>query len=190
MAILILGLVLVLGAHMLKAAAPDWRTAMVVRLGEGPYRGLYSLVSLAGLVLIVWGFGRAWQDPTFLYAPPTWGRHLAMALMIPALILVFSSVFPAAWIKRFVSHPLLAATMLWAVAHLFANGDLAGVVLFAAFFIWAVADRLMQPATADPATVPGSPGRGDYAAIAVGLALYAALVGGLHFWLFGVSPVG
>jgi uncharacterized membrane protein len=189
MATLILGLIVVLGTHLLKVFAPGWRLALVNRLGDGPYKGLYSAVSLIGLVLIVWGFGRAWQDPTFVYAPPSWGRHVAMTLMVPALILVFSSVFPAHWIKRYVGHPLLAATVLWAVAHLFANGDLAGVVLFAAFLIWALVDRFMQP-PAGPSAAPAVPGKGDYTAIAAGLALYAALVGGLHFWLFGVSPVG
>jgi uncharacterized membrane protein len=189
MEVLIFGLIVVLGTHSLKVFAPAWRTALVARFGEGPYRGLYSLVSLIGLILTVWGFGRAWQDPTFVYAPPSWGRHVAMALMVPALILVFSSVFPAGWIKRYVNHPLLIATMLWAIAHLLANGDLAGVVLFAAFLIWAVVDRLVQPVRSAPAGIAAKPGRGDYAAIAAGLALYAALVGGLHFWLFGVSPV-
>jgi uncharacterized membrane protein len=189
MAVLILGLIVVLGTHLLKVFAPAWRLALVNRLGEGPYKGLHSAVSLIGLILIVWGFGLAWQDPTFVYAPPTWGRHVAMALMIPALILVFASVFPAHWIGRYVSHRLLTATMLWAVAHLLANGDLAGVVLFAAFLVWALVDRFMQQPSG-PSAAPVGPGRGDYAAIAAGLALYAALVGGLHFWLFGVSPVG
>jgi uncharacterized membrane protein len=190
MAVLILGLIVVLATHSLKVVAPAWRVALVDRLGDGPYKGLNSLLSLIGLVLIVWGFGLAWEDPTFLYAPPAWGRHVAMALMIPALILAFSSAFPAHWIQRYVRHPLLTATMLWAISHLFANGDLAGVVLFAAFFIWAVIDRLFQPVSPGPVVSPASPGRGDYTAIAAGLALYAALVGGIHFWLFGVSPVG
>jgi uncharacterized membrane protein len=129
MAVLILGLVVVLGTHSLKAFAPAWRLALVNRLGEGPYKGLYSAVSLIGLILIVWGFGLAWQDPTFVYTPPSWGRHVAMALMIPALILVFASVFPARWIGRYVSHRLLTATMLWSVAHLLANGDPASFCL-------------------------------------------------------------
>ena len=190
MEVLIFGLIVVLGTHSLKVFAPAWRTALVARLGDGPYKGLYSLVSLLGLVLIVWGFARAWQDPVFLYSPPAWGRHLAMALMIPALILVFSSAFPARWIKRYVGHPLLTATMLWALAHLFANGDLAGVVLFLAFLAWAVVDRLWQPATQSVAAPPARPGNADFAAIMAGLALYAGLIAGIHLWLFGVSPIG
>lgn len=189
MAVLILGLVAILGLHFLKVVAPAGRGALISRIGEGPYKGLYSLISLLGLVLIVWGFDRAWQDPVFLYTPPSWGRHVAMALMIPALILVFASIFPARWIGRTVKHRLLTATMLWAVAHLLANGDLAGIVLFGAFLVWAVIDLILQPAVPSPTTAESGFGTGDIAAILAGVALYAALIAGLHFWLFGVSPI-
>lgn len=189
MAIMVVGLVLMLGTHSARIVAPGFREAAVARIGEGPYKGLYALVALAGLVLVVWGFARAGEDPVFLYAPPSWGRHLAMALMIPALILVFSSLFPASGIKRFVVHPLLAATILWATAHLFANGDLAGVLLFGAILVWAVIDRIAQPqGMAFQATV-GAFGKWDWAAVAAGIALYIVLIAGLHYWLFGVSPI-
>jgi uncharacterized membrane protein len=110
-------------------------------------------------------------------------------LMIPALILVFASVFPARWIGRYVKHRLLAATILWAVAHLLANGDLAGVLLFGAFLVWAAIDLILQPSAADSVTAEGRFGTGDIAAILAGIALYAVLLAGLHFWLFGVSPI-
>lgn len=189
MAALILGLILVIGIHSLKIAAPAWRAGLVARLGEGAYRGVYSLVSGLGLVLIVWGFALAWENPVFLYTPPSWGRHLAMGLMVLALILVFASLFPAVWIRRIVAHPLLAATMLWALAHLFANGDLAGVVLFAAFLAWAAVDFFFQPPAATGAKNGNAFGMWDIAAIVAGIALYSALLAGLHFWLFGVSPI-
>lgn len=189
MAVLVLGLLLMLGAHSLKVVAPGWRGTVVARLGEGPYKGLYSIVSLGGLVLIVWGFARAWEAPVFLYTPPTWGRHVAMALMIPALILVFASLFPAGWIKRFVAHPLLTATALWAIGHIFANGDLAGVVLFGAILAWAVVDRIAQPKPSQSEAQRVSFGKGDLAAVLAGVALYIVLIAGLHYWLFGVSPI-
>jgi uncharacterized membrane protein len=188
MAILVLGLVVMLGVHSVKAVAPDWCKLAIARFGEGLYKGLYSLVSLVGLALIVWGFARAWQAPVFVYTPPTWGRHLAMALMIPALILSFASVFPAGGIKRFVRHPLLLATMLWAIAHLLANGDLAGVVLFGAFLAWGVFDRMMQP-EAQAGQEAGDFGKSDLVAVIAGIALYIVLIAGLHYWLFGVSPI-
>ena len=187
MAALILGLVLVIGIHSLKIVAPAWRAGLVARLGEGPYRGAYSVVSALGLLLIVWGFTLAWENPVVLYTPPNWGRHLAMAMMLLALILVFASLFPAGWIKRIVVHLLLVATMLWALSHLFANGDLAGVVIFAAFLIWAVVDRVFQPSTTS--STKNAFGMWDIAAIVAGIALYSALLAGLHFWLFGVSPI-
>jgi len=189
MAILVLGLLLMLGMHSIKVAAPGWRDAAVARLGEFPYRGLYSAVSLVGLVLIVWGFGRAWEAPAFVYTPPVWGRHLAMALMIPAVILAFASVFPANGIKGYVAHPLLTATGLWALSHLFANGDLAGVVLFGAFLAWAVVDRIAQPQSPQSSAVGGGFGKWDLAAILAGVALYIVLIAGLHYLLFGVSPI-
>jgi uncharacterized membrane protein len=189
MSMLIVGLVLMLGTHSAKVVAPGMRDAAVARLGDGPYKGIYSLISLVGLILVVWGFARAWEAPVFLYTPPSWGRHLAMALMIPALILVFASLFPASGIKRFVTHPLLLATMLWALAHLFANGDLAGVVLFGAILVWAVVDRIAQPKEAKTEVTGGAFGKWDVAAVLAGIALYIVLIAGLHYWLFGISPI-
>lgn len=189
MLVLVLGLLLMLGVHSVSIAAPEWRRAAVVRLGEGPYRGLYSLVSLVGLVLIIWGFDRASDAPVFLYTPPVWGRHLAMVLMIPALMLVFASVFPAKGIKGLVAHPLLTATGLWALSHLLANGDLAGVVLFGAFLGWAIVDRIAQSRGPQPGEASHGLGKWDLAAVLAGIALYVVLIAGLHYWLFGVSPI-
>jgi uncharacterized membrane protein len=189
MAMMIVGLVLMLGIHSVKVVAPDWRETAIARVGDGPYKGLYSLISLIGLVLVVWGFARAWEAPVFVYTPPSWGRHVAMALMIPALILVFASVFPARGIKRFVAHPLLTATVLWSIAHLFANGDLAGVLLFGAILVWAVIDRLAQPRQPEADAATSAIGKWDFAAVLTGVALYIVLIAGLHYWLFGVSPI-
>ena len=189
MAALVLGLILLLGSHSLRVVSPAARGALVTAIGEGPYRAAFSLVTILGLVLIVWGFGLAWQEPEFLYTPPGWGRHVAMALMIPALILAFASAFPPGRIARSFGHPLLTATMLWGVSHLLANGDLAGVVLFSAILVWAVLDRVLQPALpAKPAAEVSL--RWDFAAIAAGIALYVILVAGLHYRMFGVSPTG
>jgi uncharacterized membrane protein len=189
MALLILGLVLVIGMHSLRIVMPNWQTDVAKQIGRGPYIGLYSFVSTVGLVLIVWGFARAWQAPVFLYTPPSWGRHLTLLLMLPALILVFTSIFPIGRIKRLVGHPLLTATMLWGLGHLFANGDLAGVVLFSAFLAWAVIDRIMQPADSIVTTNAVSSGHWDIAAVFAGAALYGVLHAGLHYWVFGVSPL-
>jgi len=189
MAFLVLGLVLFFSVHSIKIAAPRWRAGLVLGVGELPYKGLYAIVSAFGLGLIIWGFARAWENPVFLYSPPNWGRHVAMTLMIVASILAIAAYLPALWIRRFVAHPLLAATILWGIAHVFANGDLAGVVLFLAFVVWAAVDWLAQPSAATPANSGITFGKWDIAAILAGISLYVILIAGLHMWLFGVSPV-
>lgn len=187
MVVLIAGLIALLGVHSIKIVAPRWRDRVVARYGEGTYKGVYSLVAISGLVLIVWGFARSGNDPVFLYTPPGWGRHLAMTLMAPALILACASAFPPGGIKRLVRHPLLFATMLWAAAHILANGDLGGVVLFTAFLVWSAVDWMAQPGGD---RLPRSAfNKWDIASVVAGVLLYVALIAGLHYWLFGVSPI-
>src|SRR3954447_25681962 len=118
MALLIVGLILFLGLHSLKMAAPGWRQAVIGRRGEGPIRGAVALSSLLGIVLIVWGYASA--DSIFLYAPPQWGSTVCAIFMIPALILAIASGSPPGYIKRAVVHPLLIGTILWATGHLLA----------------------------------------------------------------------
>jgi uncharacterized membrane protein len=183
MAILIVGLILFLGPHSLKMAAPRWRRAVVNQRGEGPVKGLVALSSLIGIVLIVWGFASA--GFVSVYAPPPWGPTLCAILMIPALVLAIASGAPPGYIKRAVVNPLLVATMLWAVGHLLALGDLASLILFGAFLLWSIVDWAMQPTGV---SVRAPVGRSDIIAIVAGLVLYALLVWRLHGWLFGVAP--
>ncbi len=188
MALLVLGLVIFLGVHLLRATAPGWRDAMIARLGEGPYKGLYSFVAVLGLALIVWGFPLAASDGRSLYFPAQGLRHVTEALMLPALVLAVASGLPPGHIRRFVRHPLLIATILWSVGHLLVNGELAAVVLFGSFLAWALIDLAAQR---DRPAAPPVPPRLAYdgLAIVVGLVLYAALVWRLHLWAFGVSPL-
>lgn len=190
MSTLILGLVLFLGMHSVAIVTPSWTQDMRQRLGALPWKGIYSAVSLIGLVLIVWGYALARQEPVGIYAPPVWTRHLALLLMVPVFPLLLATYLPGR-IQSTVKHPMLAAVKLWAVAHLLANGNLADLVLFGALLAWAVADRISyryRPAPGVPAAPAGK--ANDLIALIGGLALYAAFVGGLHLWLFGVSPVG
>ena len=131
----ILGLVIFLGTHSIRMVAPGFRDAMIARMGEGPWKGLYSLLSLVGFVLLVWGYSVA---PTvILYRPPVfWLVHVTIALMALALISLAISVLPPGRLKRRLKHPMLLAVKIWAVAHLLVNNDLASVLLFAAFLIW------------------------------------------------------
>lgn len=190
MFMLIVGLLLFLGVHSVAMVAPRWRDRMVTRLGETAYQGIYSLISFAGLALIVWGFGLARQAPSLVYVPPVWLRHLSLLLMVPVFPLFLAAYLPGrlrAWTGQ---HPMLAAVALWALAHLLANGLLAEVVLFGAFLVWALADRISM-AWRQPLPVPGAPpgAWNDLIAVVGGLGLYGAFVLWLHPWLIGVPVV-
>jgi uncharacterized membrane protein len=186
---LIVGLVLFIGMHSVRMLAPAWRDRMAERLGEVPWQGLYSLVSIVGFVLLVWGYGLARADPIAVYAPPMWTRHLSLLVMVPVFPLLLAAYLPGR-IKQAVKHPMLAAVKLWAFAHLLANGNLADLILFGTFLAWAVADRISLKGRTPPPVHGAPPGKAnDWIALAGGLLLYAAFVGGLHVWLIGVSPL-
>ena len=190
MTLLILGLVLFLGIHSVSIFAAGWRDAQVAQRGEPAWKGLCSIASLIGFVLIVYGYGLARQVPIVLYTPPTAMRHIALLLMLPVFPLLLSSGLPGR-IKATAKHPMLLAVKLWATAHLLANGNLGDVLLFGAFLAWAVADRIsVKRRPIRP--VPSAPARplNDVIVVIVGVALYVAFLIWGHAWLIGVSPVG
>jgi len=186
---LILGLIVFLGIHSISIAAPAWRDAQAARLGVWPWKGVYSLVSIAGFAMLLIGYGIARQSPVVLYTPPLWTRHLAALLMLPVFPLFLAAYLPGR-IQSAAKHPMLAAVKLWAFAHLLANGNLGDVLLFGGFLAWAVADRISLKHRT-PRPVPGAPRRpiNDVIAVVVGLAIYIAFVMGLHLRLIGVSPM-
>jgi uncharacterized membrane protein len=186
---LVAGLVLFLGVHSVSIVSPQWRDAQVALRGEKAWKGLYSLVSLAGFVLLIVGYGAARQSPVVLYQPPVWMRHLALLLMVPVFPLLIATYMPGR-IKATVKHPMLVAVKLWAFAHLLANGMLHDVLLFGGFLAWAVADRIsMKQRTQRP--LPGAPARpvNDLIVVVAGLVLYGVFVTWLHGRLFGVTPL-
>ena len=193
MLVLVVGLVIFLGVHSVSIVAPGWRTATVARLGERPWKGLYSLASGVGLALVIVGYGMARRDPVVLYTPPAALRHLALLVMLPVFPLLFAAYLPGR-IRAAVKHPFLLAVKLWAFAHLLANGMLADVLLFGAFLAWAVADRIsVKRRSADeahevPAAPPGA--ANDAIALIGGLAVYAVFIVWAHRWIIGVSPLG
>jgi len=190
MTLLLIGLLLFLGVHSLSIVTPRWRDAMAARIGEYPWKGVYTLIAVVGFVLIVKGYATARLDPTVLYAPAPWLRHVAFALLLGVFPLLLATYLPGR-IKRAAKHPTLLATKFWALAHLLANGMLADVVLFGGFLAWAVADRISlerRPARAVP-ELPGSR-MNDAIVIVGGLAIYAAFALWLHPLLIGVSVIG
>jgi uncharacterized membrane protein len=191
MSLLIVGLVLFLGVHSIAIVSPGLRGRAVQRMGEGAWKGLYALVSLAGFALICYGFGLARQTPVILYSPPVWLRHVALLVMLPVFPLLIAAYLPGR-IKAAAKHPMLAAVKFWALAHLLANGSLADVLLFGGFLVWAVMDRISfkrRPVQATLRTAPPGPWN-DVIAVVLGLSLYALLVVWAHVRLFGVSPLG
>lgn len=190
MTLFIVGLALFLGIHSIGIVAPAWRDAQVARRGEAVWKGLYSVASVLGFVLLVYGYGLARQTSPVLYAPPLALRHFTLLLMVPVFPLLLAAYLPGR-IQSAVKHPMLAAVKLWALAHLLANGTLVDVVLFGAFLAWAVLDRIAIKRRAQPRVVPGAPRLAANDAIAVvgGLALYGAFVMWVHLWLIGVSPL-
>jgi uncharacterized membrane protein len=189
MALLISGLALFFIVHLMPTL-PSVRAGLVGRMGAGPYRGLFSLVSIAGLVLIVLGYGRMQglgRGNPELWTPPVWIKHVVLLLMIPAMILLVAAYVPSR-IRSAVRHPMLAALMLWAFGHLLANGDLASLLLFGSFLAFAVTDRISVMARPSPGPLGAAPGGSllEFVVITAGLALYAIIVFWGHAKLTGV----
>jgi uncharacterized membrane protein len=182
----VIGLLLFFAAHSVSIIDEGWRNRMATRLGEPAWQGIYSLISLAGLALMIWGYGMARQVALPLYAPPVWARHLALLVMLPVFPLLIATYLPGR-IQHAARHPMLLATMLWAVAHLLANGNLADVLLFGAFLTWAAVDRLSLSRRM-PRPLPMLPAgkRNDLIALAGGTGIYLAFLFGLHQRLIGV----
>src|SRR5215213_5751975 len=191
MTILILGLIVFIGAHAFTMAREP-RARAIARLGEGPYKGLYSLVSLIGLVLIVWGFGayRA-GGYTQVWNPPVWTRHLAVLLVWFAFV-AFAAAYLPGRIRRTLKHPMLAGLKIWALAHLLANGDLGSMLLFGALLAWAVFARIsvkrrsVAAAHGGPLAAPAG-FRNDALALAIGTAAFLVFAIWLHPRLIGVA---
>ena len=190
MAWLMAGLLLFLGSHSIGIVAPAWRDATMARLGTRGWKLLITMVSIAGLAMLVYGYGLARADAPVLYAPPPALRYVAALLMLPVFPLLLATYLPGR-IKAAVKHPMLTATKAWALAHLLVNGGVADVLLFGGFLAWAVADRIAAGRRAVERPLPGAPPSrwNDVVAIAGGLALYAVFVGGLHQRWFGVAPM-
>jgi uncharacterized membrane protein len=187
LALEIIGLIIFLGAHVFVTMRGE-RAKLVARIGEWPYRGLFSLVAIVGLVLIGYGFAsyRA-AAMIMLWNPPAWTRHIVVALMWPASVMVAAAYIPGN-IKRVLKHPLLVAVKTWAFAHLCANGDLGGILLFGSVLAWAIYDRITLKHRVDsggPVIAEGG-GVNDIIAIVVGTIIYLALGYVFHPIVIGV----
>jgi len=190
LALLILGLLAFLGVHSIRIFADGWRTAAVARIGEKPWKGLFALVSLGGLVLIVWGYAIE-RGEIPVWNPPAFMRYATLALMIPVFPMFIAARVPGNALKAKLHHPQVLSVKLWAFAHLLSNGSLADVLLFGGFLAWAVLafSSARQRDRAAGTVYPAATTRGTVVCVVVGLAIYLAFVFGLHRWLFGVAPI-
>jgi uncharacterized membrane protein len=187
MTYLVLGLVMFLAIHSVSIVNESWRDGVVAHIGLPRWKGIYTVISLLGFVLICVGYASARHDPVVLYTAPAWMRYATMLLMLFVFPLFLAANLPGR-IKAAAKQPLLAATKIWAFAHLLTNGTLADVLLFGSFLAWAVADRIsMKRRTQRP--IPGAPpGKyNDLIAVVAGLLIYAVFVFWGHHALFGVA---
>ncbi|KZL11506.1 NnrU family protein [Pseudovibrio sp. Ad26] len=191
MALLISGLTAFFAVHLIPSFSA-LRDTLVQRLSFNGYRGLYTLISLGALVAIVYGFGAAWNgDYAPWYVAPSWGRHVTMLLMLPVFPLFFASQLKGN-ITRVTKHPLINATKLWAVAHLFANGEPYSVLLFGSFLIWAILVRITiarRERINPPSREYPNATRNDVISVGLGLIFYGLFVWKLHAILIGVSII-
>ena len=192
MSALILGLVIFLGVHSVRVFADDWRTGARQRMGANAYKGLYSVASVLGLVLIVWGYSMARMQPVLLWSTPVWTRHAAALLTLLAMVLLVAAYVPGNGIKARLHHPMVLSVKTWALAHLLANGMLADLVLFGSFLVWAAMsfraarqrDRANQVAYAPGRLLP------TLLTVALGFVVWAVLAFWAHAALIGVRPFG
>jgi uncharacterized membrane protein len=192
MTMLILGLVLFLGLHSVRILAGRWRTRQIARLGEGPWKTIYSLFSIAGFILLIWGFGEARLQPVLLYVPPLALRHANALFTLIAFVLVATAYVPRNHFKAKLGHPMLAGVKVWALGHLLATGMLHDVMLFGAFLIWAVAGFTVSRRRDRLAGVvyPAGTAFGDVLSVAIGIAAWAVFAFFLHARWIGVAPFG
>ena len=192
MTALILGLIIFLGVHLVPTSPPG-RDGLIAKLGVGGYKIGFAVASLIGFVLIVQGMGSVHHTPADpqLWTPPTWMRHLAFALMLPAFILLVAAYVPS-HIRDKAKHPMLAAVKFWALAHLLANGDLAGLILFGSFLAWAVYDRISVKKRGALGPLGDRHGGvvNDIIVVVVGILLYLAMFRWGHALLIGVPLIG
>ncbi|MBO3761164.1 NnrU family protein [Ciceribacter sp. L1K22] len=190
MAILILGIILFIGTHSIRVVAPGLRTSMIEKLGPQGWRGVYSLLSILSIVVLVWGYATA---PVInVWFPPTWTAHLAVTLMLLAMICLAASSLPAGHIATKTKHPMVLSVKIWALAHLLANGDLASILLFVAFLAWGVVVRISlkrRERAGEPVLRSFVAARNDLLAVVIGVAVWLAFLLKLHEWLIGVAPI-
>jgi len=189
--ILILGLAVFLVTHVF-VSFRQARASVIERVGLPLYRGLFAIVSLAGLALIIWGYAQYRAHGLIqLWSPPAFMRHVTIGLVLFAAIFIVAAFFPS-HIRSKLKHPMLASVKTWALAHLVSNGDLGSILLFGSFLLWGGFHRITLKYRSDPGAppIPAGDRRRDWIAIAVGTLLYLALGFIFHPLVVGIPVFG
>ena len=192
MLLLITGLVIFLGCHTIGYGPAAWKAGLTARLGIGGYKGVYSLLSLVGFVLLIIGYGQARLMPEVLWPSPAWTRHATVALLLPTMIMLVATYVPNNAIKASLGHPMILSVKTWALAHLISNGSLADLVLFGSFLTWGVLAFVVSrrrdranPPEPRPVTLGAT-----LVCVVAGSIVWAVFLMGGHKLLIGVSPWG
>ena len=192
MLLLVISLIVLLGTHSVRIFAPGFRNKMIAQMGEGPWKGAYSVVSILAVAFVAYAFGQARQVTGILYSPPIWTSHIALTLMLFSMICLVAGLIPAGHIATKMKHPLVLAVKIWALAHLLANGETSSVLLFVAVLAWGVVMRISLKRRAragEVVTRSFVSARYDILAVVLGIVLWAAFIWKLHEWLIGVQPL-
>ena len=191
MLVLILGLLVFLGVHSVRIVADGWRAQTITRIGALPWKALYSVASIVGFGLIVWGFGLARQQPVQWWSPPPAMRHVAALLTLAAFVLLAAAYVPGNAIKARLHHPMVLAVKAWALAHLLANGNAAHIVLFGAFLVWAALSFSAARRRDRGAGTVYAPGNtvATVTTVVAGAVAWAVFAFWLHGWWIGIRPL-
>jgi uncharacterized membrane protein len=191
MTFLVAGVALFVGTHSVRLVAPDWRARFIATRGDGTWKLVYSVLSLLGLVLMIYGYGISRADPVFLWNPPAWTRHAALPLTLLAFILFAAAGGPPNHIRQKLGHPMFAGVKVWAFAHLLANGRAGDALLFGTLLLWAVTGFALSrrhDRRNGIAYAAGLP-RNTAVAVIIGCGAWAIFALWLHRLLIGVSPI-
>ena len=191
MLVLVLGLILFLATHSVRIFADPWRRRRIEAHGKGRWMAVYSVLSILSLVLIVWGYGMARENPIVVWDPPVWTRHLAILLTLPAFALVTLNRAEPGPVRAAVGHPMILGVKIWAFAHLLANGTLADIVLFGALLVWAIVAyaAARRRDRAEGIVHRSGPWGPELARMAAGIVIWVGFLLFLHEWLIGVDPL-
>lgn len=192
MTLLIAGLLLFLGVHSVRVFAEDWRSRFIAERGANAWKGVYSLLSIAGFALIIYGYGLARQQPVVPWTAPTWAHPLAALLTVPAFVLLAAAYVPGNGVKARLRHPMVLGVKVWALSHLLASNTVADLLLFGGFLIWAVLSFRAARARDRAAQLPAATGSLAMTGLAVvaGLAAWAGFAFWAHAAWIGVRPFG